>query len=61
MLYETGLEVLDKYKNKGIWDAFMQQEPVTGLNEVEVENIIEEYRHRLYKQKFTPQVSANSK
>lgn len=46
-LYEANLDLLDRYQSKGVWDAMMQREPVTGLKRVEVENRIEEYRRRL--------------
>lgn len=46
-LYQANLDLLDRYESKGVWDAMMQREPVTGLKRVEVENRIEEYRRRL--------------
>ncbi len=46
-LYETGLDILDKYQKKGVWSSLMQAEVVTGLKTVEMENNIEGYRHRL--------------
>jgi chromosome segregation ATPase len=46
-LYQASLELLDSYEEKGVWDAMMQREPVTGLKRVDVENRIEEYRRRL--------------
>src|SRR5262249_32101916 len=46
-LYQADLELLDRYKSKGMWDAMLQREPVTGLKRVEVENQIEEYRRKL--------------
>ena len=46
-LYRADLDLLDRYKSKGVWASLMQREPVTGLKRVEVENMIEEYRKRL--------------
>lgn len=46
-LYQANLDLLDRYQSKGVWDAMMQREPVTGLQRVEVENRIEEYRRKL--------------
>ena len=43
-LYSINMEVLDKYGNKGVWDALVQQEPMTKLKQVEIENIKEQYR-----------------
>jgi hypothetical protein len=46
-LYQASLDLLDSYEEKGVWDAMMQREPVTGLKRVDVENRIEEYRRKL--------------
>ena len=46
-LYDVNIEVLGLYKNKGVWDAFLQEEPVTQLKRVEIESIGEEYRAKL--------------
>mgnify|MGYP003633488220 CR=1 FL=1 len=43
-LYQINLEILEKYESKGVWDAFVQQEPMTQIKKVEIENIKEEYR-----------------
>jgi chromosome segregation ATPase len=48
-LYQVDLELLDQYRRKGMWDAFKQHEPVTGLGQVAVESMIEQYRLRLDK------------
>jgi len=36
--------LIDKYSKKGCWDSITQNEPFTGINQVEMENIIQEYR-----------------
>jgi chromosome segregation ATPase len=46
-LYRANLDLLDRYKSKGVWASLLQREPVTGLKRVEIENMIEEYRTRL--------------
>lgn len=46
-LYQTNLDLLDRYEAKGVWASLAQREPLTGLKRVEVENMIEEYRYRL--------------
>lgn len=43
-LYETNLELIDLYKDKSAWDAFVQAEPFTQLKRVEIENIAQQYR-----------------
>ena len=50
-LYQVNLELLNQYKNKGVWDAMLQKEPVTQLKQVEIENIIEDIQYRIEKLK----------
>lgn len=51
-LYKLDLELLAKYRDKGVWDALKQSEPVTGLSQVAVESMIEQYRIRLDKEQI---------
>ena len=46
-LYEVNNELLSQYENKGVWDAFLQGDPLTGLTRVEVENLVDDYQYRL--------------
>lgn len=46
-LYNSGKDMLVKYEEKGVWDALAQSEPVTGLKQVEIENLIEDYRYKI--------------
>lgn len=50
-LYQVNVELLNQYKNKGVWDAMLQKEPVTQLKQVEIENIIEDMQYRIQKLK----------
>ncbi|WP_290577262.1 hypothetical protein [Ketobacter sp.] len=43
-LFTLNQEILGKYKDKGFWDVVAKSEPVTGFKQVEIENIIQEYR-----------------
>lgn len=45
-LYGVANEVMGKYRDQGVWDAMKRKEPFTGLRQVEVENLLEEYRDR---------------
>ena len=36
--------LIDNYNNKGVWDSIVQNEPFTGIKQVEIENILQEYR-----------------
>jgi chromosome segregation ATPase len=51
-LYGYAEDVLQKYKNKGVWASLSQKEPVLGLKEVDVENVVQEYRLKFDSQKI---------
>lgn len=51
-LYELNVELMGQYRNKGLLDALSHAEPFTGINDVERENLLEEYRDRLESQKI---------
>jgi chromosome segregation ATPase len=46
-LYEANVEMGERFEKKGVWDSLLQAEPFTGIQQVEVENILEEYRFRV--------------
>ncbi len=37
-------KLVDNYTKKGCWDSILQDEPFTGINQVKVENILQQYR-----------------
>lgn len=47
-LVDVNKDLLSQYENKGVWDAMLQKEPVTGLKQVQIENIVEEYSAKLH-------------
>ncbi len=47
LLYQANAELLDKYQHKGVWDAILQREPLTQIKQVEIENVLQEYRFKL--------------
>lgn len=51
-LYGYGQEVLQAYQKKGVWASLSQKEPVLGLKEVDVENVVQEYRLKMASQKI---------
>jgi chromosome segregation ATPase len=53
-LYEYSQDLLQAYQKKGVWSALAQKEPVLGLKEVSVENVVQEYREKINTQKITP-------
>jgi len=57
-LYEYSDELVSRYQKKGVWSALTQKEPVLGLKEVGVENVVQEYREKLASQKISPATPA---
>ena len=53
-LYKYSVDLLERYKNKGVWTSLAQTEPLTGLKRVEIENLLDEYRDKLDAQKVEP-------
>jgi len=53
-LYGYAEAVLDKYKNKGVWASLSQKDPVLGLKNVDVENVVQEYQLKFDSQKVKP-------
>jgi peptidoglycan hydrolase CwlO-like protein len=56
-LYSYAETVLGLYKNKGVWAALSQKDPVLGLKEVDVENVVQEYQQKFASQKIKPSAS----
>lgn len=52
-LYTLGREMMQKYRDKSCQDALAQAEPFTGLKKVEVENLLENWRDRLDREKLS--------
>lgn len=46
-LYELNREILGQYENKGVWGAITQAEPITGLSQVQIENLVDDYQYKL--------------
>ena len=46
-MYQANQELLEKFVNKGPWDAMLQLEPFTGNKQVEIENIQQDFQFRL--------------
>jgi chromosome segregation ATPase len=53
-LYTYGQEILDRYQRKGVWAALRQQEPVFGLKQVEIENVVQEYKLKMADERLKP-------
>lgn len=46
-LYDSHRDILRQYEKKGVFASLLQREPLTGIKQVEMENIIEDYRDRI--------------
>ena len=46
-LYEYNVQLLGRYQDKGFLDVLKQKDSLTGLKNVEIENLLEEYRDKL--------------
>lgn len=51
-LYSYAQDVLQAYRKKGVWASLSQKDPVLGLKEVAVENVVQEYRLKIASQKI---------
>lgn len=46
-LVDIGLQLLERYKQKTVWDALRDREPLTGLHRVQFETLVQDYRNRV--------------
>jgi chromosome segregation ATPase len=53
-LYSYAEQALQLYKKKGVWASLRQSDPVLGLKEVDVENVVQEYQLKYESQKINP-------
>ena len=51
-IYQISMELANRYRKKGVFDALLQKEPVTQLKRVEIDNIAEQYKDLLGDLKF---------
>jgi chromosome segregation ATPase len=51
-LVKLSAELLDRYRNKGVADALKAREPLLGLYDVEMFNIVQEYRDKAEAERF---------
>lgn len=54
-LHDQGVALLEKYQAKSCFDTTLQNEPFTGLKQVEIENFIEDSRDQLDEHKLDRQ------
>ncbi len=46
-LVQISDELLERYKNKGAWESLKNEEPLTGLDRVDLEKIAQDYHGRI--------------
>jgi len=45
-LYQLTGELMTRYQRKGVWDSLLQEEPFTGIKDVEIQGVLQEYRDK---------------
>jgi hypothetical protein len=58
-LYKIGLELIARYKSKGIGDVLGDEEPFLKMSRVQMENLMQDYEDKLYDQKLGVAPSAD--
>jgi hypothetical protein len=53
-LYGYSQDLLQAYRKKGVWASLSQKDPILGLKEVDVENVVQEYRLKFASQQVKP-------
>ena len=45
-LYKLSVDLMHKYQSKGVMAALLQKEPFTGLEQVKIENLLQDYQDK---------------
>jgi chromosome segregation ATPase len=53
-LLHLNVELLNRYRNKSVTDVIKQREPVLGMGDVEMFNMVQDYRDKADAERFTP-------
>lgn len=53
-LVALGAELLERWRRKGVTDALREREPLLGLRDVEMFNLVQDYRDRVEASRFVP-------
>lgn len=59
-LYDINNQLLTRYENKSFGDVLKQREPFTGVAQVEIENLVQDYRYQLDELKVQPEQTQNN-
>lgn len=60
-LLHLNAELLNRWRDKGVVEALRQREPLLGLGDVEMFNLVQQYRDKADSERFTPQLDNNGK
>lgn len=52
-LVNLGAELIDRYRNKGVADALAQRDPAFGLRDVQMFNLVQDYRDKVDAEKLS--------
>ena len=53
-LVKLNAELLDRYRKKGVGDALAQREPLFGFSDVQMFNLVQDYRDKADAEKYAP-------
>ncbi|MFC4313793.1 hypothetical protein ACFPN2_32265 [Steroidobacter flavus] len=59
-LVDVAEEILDRYRNKGVWAAMRNAEPLTGIHRVQLETLAQKYHSRILELRAKPDATAPS-
>jgi chromosome segregation ATPase len=57
-LYGLAMDMADRYQRKGVWAAITQKEPVTGIQDVRMQAVLQEYRDKVQAQRVPDKAAA---
>lgn len=60
-LLQLNAELLNRWRDKGVVQALRQREPLLGLGDVEMFNLVQQYRDKADSERFTPQIDNDGK
>ena len=55
-LLKLSAELLSRWQDKGVMDSLKQREPLLGLGDVQMFNLVQDYRDKTENQKFAPRL-----
>lgn len=58
-LVRLGAELLARWQGKGVVEALRQREPVLGLGDVQMFNLVQDYRDKTENEKFVPRAAGH--